>query len=54
MKYRNRETGSIIEVTSKLKGPWEPLEAPKASADEPKVAPVQPEETKKKVRKASK
>lgn len=29
MKYKNRVTGIVIEVGSKLGGDWEPVEKPK-------------------------
>lgn len=29
MKYRNKETGRVIDVESEMRGVWEPVEAPK-------------------------
>ena len=29
MKYRNKETGRVIDVQSTMMGVWEPVEAPK-------------------------
>lgn len=29
MKYRNKETGRVIDVESEMRGAWEPVKAPK-------------------------
>lgn len=50
MKYRNINTGMVVDVPSKLKGCWEPLEvpAPKASVvKEKEVAQETPAPVKK-------
>lgn len=44
MKYRHKDTGAVIDVTSELAGKWEPVEKPKA---EPKKAPKKSEAKKK-------
>lgn len=46
MRFRNVKTGAIIEVSSEIKGPWEPVDgsakatstATKPSTDETKPA----------------
>lgn len=37
MKYRNIETGAVIEVGSEMGGKWEPVEAPSAQEEKPKT-----------------
>ena len=50
MKYRNKYTGSVIEVTSFIKGGgWEPVSVP--DPEKPKTEPVKPKKTTKKGKK---
>lgn len=50
MKYRNKYTGSVIEVTSLIKGGgWEPVSVP--DPEKPKTEPVKPKKTTKKGKK---
>ena len=37
MKYRNIETGAVIEVGSEMGGKWEPVEAPSVQEEKPKT-----------------
>lgn len=48
MKYRNTITGVVVEVNSKLKGVWEPVEAPKSPIEEDKPKASKPKTRKKK------
>lgn len=44
MEYRNKKTGVVIDVNSKLLGDWEPVKAEKPA---PKKAPKKTEAKKK-------
>ena len=47
MQYRNTKTGAVIEVSCKVYGDWERIDAPSPEAETPtKTAPKKP--TKKK------
>ena len=61
MRFRNKNTGVIIDVNSELKGPWEKIDGgvkPAAPISEPaqaeSVAPVDAEPVKKKPGRKSK
>ena len=57
MKYRNIDTGMVVDVPSKLKGCWEPLEVPASPALVEKTEPEGKSKTvtvKKPIRKAVK
>lgn len=57
MKYRNIDTGMVVDVPSKLKGCWEPLEVPASPALVEKTEPEGKSKTvtvKKPIRKAAK
>lgn len=47
MKFKNKKTGVVIDVKSRLGGAWEPVEE-KPKKAEPAPAPVKKKSTKKK------
>lgn len=47
MQYRNKRTGAIIDVTSKMAGDWEPVSAPVAAEKKEPKKPAAKKESKK-------
>ncbi len=51
MRYRNKKTGAVIDVSSKLGGNWEPIESEKACEPSAPLSEEKPKRNRKTAKK---